>query len=390
MNAFKNTTGGLLTLPAVARKILLNPGPATTTDSVKAALVVPDICPREQEFVDLLQQVRADLVRIAGGDAAAYTCVLLAGSGTAAMDSVLNSVVPVDGAVVVINNGAYGERLAAIARCYQLPMYELKFPWGEWPDLSLIRRTLKLHQEISHLAMVHHETSTGLLNQLPEIATLARDRGVSLIVDAISSFGGVPLNVTTEPIDYLLSTSNKCLQGMAGLAWVICRREALEQSRRIPARSYYLNLYQQYRHFETSGQMQFTPPVQVVYALAQAIREFWDEGAAEHFRRYRHNWQTLMTGLQQLGFKTLLPIERQSPLLTTVLEPVDPNYSFNRLHDALYERGFTIYPGKMQDNATFRLANIGAIDPTDIQAFLVAIKAVLMEIGVKIPISYQP
>lgn len=377
-------------MPAVPRKILLNPGPATTTDSVKAALIVPDICPREQEFINLLQQVRSDLVRIAGGDSKTYTCVLLAGSGTAAMDSVLNSVVPADGAVVIINNGAYGERLAAIARCYQLPMYELKFPWGEWPDLSLIRRILELHNGISHLAMVHHETSTGLLNHLSEISTLARDRGVSLIVDAISSFGGVPLNVTNEHIDYLLSTSNKCLQGMAGLAWVICRRDALEQSRQIPARSYYLNLYQQYRHFEVNGQMQFTPPVQVVYALAQAIREFFAEGAIDHFQRYRRNWQTLITGLQQLGFKTLLPLERQSPLLTTVLEPVDPNYSFTRLHDALYKRGFTIYPGKMQDNSTFRLANIGAIDKADIQAFLSALEAVLIKMGIKIPISYQP
>jgi aspartate aminotransferase-like enzyme len=171
---------------------------------------------------------------------------------------------------------------------------------------------------------------------------------------------------------------------------VICRREALEQSRGIPARSYYLNLYEQYRHFEANGQMQFTPPVQVVYALAQAIREFYDEGASAHFQRYRRNWQTLMAGLHQLGFKTLLPMERQSPLLTTVLEPVDPSYSFTRLHDALYDRGFTIYPGKMQDDATFRLANIGAIDETDIQAFLAALKVVLMETGIKIPIYYQP
>lgn len=330
------------------------------------------------------------MVRIAGGDSEAYTCVLLAGSGTAAMDSVLNSVVPADGAVLVINNGAYGERLAAIARCYQLPMYELKFSWGEWPDPSLIRQMLERHQEISHLAMVHHETSTGLLNQLPEIATLARDRGVSLIVDAISSFGGVPLNVTTDHIDYLLSTSNKCLQGMAGLAWAICRRHALEQTRVIPARSYYLNLYQQYLHFEANGQMQFTPPVQIVYALAQAIREFFDEGAAEHFQRYHRNMETLITGLHHLGFKTLLPMERQSPLLTTVLEPVDPNYSFTRLHDSLYDRGFTIYPGKMQDNSTFRLATIGDLHEADIKAFLSALKEVLLENGINIPITYKP
>ncbi|MGQ9920203.1 MAG: aminotransferase class V-fold PLP-dependent enzyme, partial [Desulfobacca sp.] len=194
--------------------------------------------------------------------------------------------------------------------------------------------------------------------------------------------------VQEQRIDYLLSTSNKCLQGMAGLAWVICRREALEGSRQVPQRSFYLNLYQQHRHFEANGQMQFTPPVQVVYALAQAIREFWQEGAAGRYQRYRRNWQTLMAGLQALGFRTLLPSERQSPLLTTVLEPPDPHYSFQRLHDGLYARGFTIYPGKLQDNATFRLANIGALDPDDIRAFLAALRAVLLELGVAVPIRY--
>jgi len=376
-------------VPAVPRKILLNPGPATTTEGVKAALVVADICPREQEFVRLLDQVRDDLVRIAGGDPETHTCVLLAGSGTAAMDAVLNSVVPPDGGVVVINNGAYGQRLAEIARCYQLPLYELTFPWGQWPELSLLRETLHAHPRISHLAVVHHETSTGLLNPLPAIAALARDHGVSLIVDAISSLGGVPVNIHTDAIDYLLSTSNKCLQGMPGLAWVICRREGLEESRQIPRRSYYLNLYQQYRHFEANGQMQFTPPVQVVYALAQAIREFWEEGADNRFRRYRRNWEILMDGLRDLGFRILLPLERQSPLLTTVLEPDDPNYNFDRLHNALYEKGFTIYPGKLQDSATFRLATIGAISEADIKDFLDALKAVLQAEGITIPLSYS-
>ncbi|MGQ9920202.1 MAG: aminotransferase class V-fold PLP-dependent enzyme, partial [Desulfobacca sp.] len=167
---------------------------ATTTDTVKEALLVPDICPREQEFVQVLEQVRADLVRIAGGDLESHTCVLLAGSGTAAMDAVLNSVVPPDGGVVIINNGAYGERFVRIARCYQLPYYELRCPWGEWPDLSRLRQILKEHRNLSHLAVVHHETSTGVLNQLPEIAALAGEEQVSLIVDAISSLGGVPLN----------------------------------------------------------------------------------------------------------------------------------------------------------------------------------------------------
>ncbi|MBW1918434.1 MAG: 2-aminoethylphosphonate--pyruvate transaminase [Deltaproteobacteria bacterium] len=369
---------------SVARKILLNPGPATTTDTVKAALVVPDICPREQEFVEVMRQVRQDLVQIAGGDVDFHTCVLLAGSGTAAMDAVLNSVIPPNRGVAVINNGAYGARLAEIARCYQLPLVEINFAWGAWPDLELIDQTIQSNPEISHLALVHHETSTGMLNPLPEIAALAQDRGLSLIVDAISSLGGVPVDVRQQHIDYLLCTSNKCLQGMAGLSWVICRREALEQSGELPGRSYYLNLYQQWRHFEANGQMRFTPPVQVVYALAQAIREYLAEGAENRFRRYRQNWQTLVAGLHQLGFKTLLPEAQQSPLLTTVLEPDDPHYHFGRLHDALYQRGFTIYPGKLKNDRTFRLANMGAINPEDIKEFLAALREVLEELQIKV------
>jgi len=376
-------------LLAVPRKILLNPGPATTTDSVKAALVVPDICPREADFVQVLHEVREELVRVAGGAPDTHTCILLGGSGTAAMDAVLQSVVPDRGAVVIINNGAYGQRFVEIARCYRLPYYELPYPWGEWPDLAQLRRTLAEHPEISHLAVVHHETSTGLLNPLPEIAALAQEYGVSLIVDAISSLGGVPLQVLDPPIDYLLSTSNKCLQGMAGLSWVICRRQAVEQTGQIPARAFYLNLYRQYRHFEANGQMQFTPPVQVVYALAQAIREYWAEGPQTRWQRYRRNWQTLTAGLQELGFRTLLPEERQSPLLTTVLEPADPAYDFSRLHDSLYAQGFTIYPGKLQSGGTFRLANIGAVDDNDMRAFLSALQEVLLGLGVNIPIRYQ-
>lgn len=371
-------------MKSVARKILLNPGPATTTDAVKAALVVPDICPREQEFIEVMQQVRQDLVWIAGGDPDSHTCVLLAGSGTAAMDAVLNSVVPPNRGVAVINNGAYGARLAEIARCYQLSLVEINFAWGEWPNLEHINQTLHSHREISHLALVHHETSTGMLNPLSEIAALARDNGLSLIVDAISSLGGVPVDVRQQHIDYLLCTSNKCLQGMPGLAWVICRREALEQSRQLPRRSYYLNLYHQYRHFEANGQMQFTPPVQVVYALAQAIREFKLEGAQNRFSRYYQNWRTLVDGLHQLGFKTLLPEAQQSPLLTTVLEPRSPHYSFGKLHDALYQRGFTIYPGKLNTDRTFRLANIGAIDSRDIKAFLSAFQEVLQQLQIKV------
>ena len=366
----------------IERKILLNPGPATTTGTVKAAMVVPDICPREKEFQAVMAGVGRDLVTIVnGGDD--FTCVLLCGSGTAAMDACINSVVPPGKTVAIVNNGAYGRRLVDIARAYGISVAEIQCDWDRAPDPARIEAVLAGDESIAALAVVHHETTTGLLNPVAEMGRMARKYDCLYIVDAISSFAGIPIDINALGIDFLMSTSNKCIQGMAGLAFVICRTEALKRAGAYPRRSFYLNLFDQYDGFQRNGQMRFTPPVQVVYALRQAIDEYFAEGDGTRYQRYTRNWQALRQGLADLGFCFLLDPANESHILTTVMEPADPNFSFQRLHDLLYAKGITIYPGKIGGRHTFRVANMGAIDTDDIQTFLDECRTALDAMGVR-------
>lgn len=370
------------TEPIIKRNILLNPGPATTTDSVKYAQIVPDICPREKEFGRIIQQIREDLVKIVKGDGN-YTSILFGGSGTSVMDACINSVVPSNKKIAIINNGAYGERMVKIAKVYRIPCIELFFEWGKMPDLAKIKKTLERNKNIACLAMIHHETTTGMLNPVKEVGEIVKEFKCVFIVDTISSFAGIPINIKDYKIDFMMSTSNKCIQGMAGLSFVICKKQELEKTKDYSKRSFYLNLYQQYDYFEKKGEMQFTSPVQVAYALRQAIKEYFEEGGENRYRRYTQNWKILRKGLKKMGFRFLLKKEEESHILTTILEPEDPNYDFNKMHDLLYEKGFTIYPGKIGKKNTFRLANMGAIDHKDIEKFLIALKEALNEMGMK-------
>ncbi|MFB0562331.1 MAG: 2-aminoethylphosphonate aminotransferase [Candidatus Lokiarchaeia archaeon] len=361
----------------VKRNILLNPGPATTTNTVKQAQIVPDICPREEEFGDVMQEIREDLVRIAGGDNN-YTSVLFAGSGTAVMDSVINSAVPPNKKILIINNGAYGERMVKIAKTYNIDLVELGFEWGTKVDLDKARSILKKDGEISCLAVVHHETTTGILNPIREIGEIAYENNCNFIVDTISSFAGIPFSIKECNIDFMMSTSNKCIQGMAGVAFVICKKSELEKIRDYPRRSFYLDLYSQYEFLEKKKQTRFTPPVQIIYALRQAIKEFFEEGAENRYHRYKENYDTLIRGLKKRGFKFFLKDDaEQSCILITIIEPDHPNFDFRTFHDKLYKRGFTIYPGKLKDENTFRIAVMGAIDHNDIKNFLEAVDEVL-------------
>jgi len=364
-------------MKSVKRNILLTPGPATTTDSVKYAQVVPDICPRGKEFTNILNEVRTDLVRIVNGNSEEYTSVLFAGSGTAVMDAVINSVVPPDKKIAVIVNGAYGERMVKIAESYNIPYEKINFVWGERIDISKIEKKLKEDQQIAAVAIVHHETTTGIINPIKEVGEISKKNECVFIVDAISSFAGIPIDIKECNVDFLMSTSNKCIQGMAGMAFAICKKSELLKIKSYPKRSFYLDLYSQYEYFERSGQMQFTAPVQVAYSLRQAIKEYFEEGEQARYDRYTENWRVLRNGLKEMGFKFLLKEENESHLLLTVFEPDSTNYSFEKMHDFLYEGGFTIYPGKIGGKNTFRLATIGAIYPADIGMFIEAVKKFL-------------
>lgn len=353
--------------------ILLNPGPTNTSQTVKQALLVDDICPREEAFSRVLRGVERSLVRVAGSSQLA--AVLFAGSGTAAVEATIASVVPPTGRLLILDNGAYGARMAAIARAYGIDHEHLEFGTGAELQPDLIASRLK-KTRCTHLAVVHHETSTGILNSLEELSDLAREHGTPLIVDAMSSFGGIP--IAHDRFDYLIASANKCLEGMPGLSFVIARRDELDALPVYPGRSLYLNLGEQHRYFSQHGQLRFTPPVQIVYALEQALRELEAEGGVtERHRRYCAYFSLLDAGMHKLGFRRLLPESHLSRVLTAYVEPTHPKYSFGELHDEMLARGFTIYPGKGTAQATFRLATMGQITAGDLRRFLAAMDDVI-------------
>jgi 2-aminoethylphosphonate-pyruvate transaminase len=370
---------------AVRRNILLNPGPATTTDTVKLAQVVPDICPREKSFTEIMHRVSKSLVRVVNGDER-HGAVLFTASGTGGVEALISSVVPESGRLLVVNNGAYGERIYQVARIYysEERVIHYKIPYGGYPDLSAIEGLIRKNPGVTHIAVVHHETTTGMLNPVVDIAKIAHASGIEMIVDAISSYAGIDIDIERDGFDYLVSTSNKNIQGMAGIAFVITSIERLEKLSGHPRRNLYFNLYDQYQSFKKSGQMQFTPAVQVIYALNQALTEFFSETPENRYRRYRASFTRLTDGLRSLGFTLFLPPEQQAGLITSIYNPDHPAYRFEAMHDYLYERGYTIYPGKIGGVDTFRVANIGAIDEADIHYFLIELNRYLEQNGIQL------
>jgi 2-aminoethylphosphonate-pyruvate transaminase len=241
--------------------------------------------------------------------------------------------------------------------------------WGDYPDVDAVEAIFKEDGEITHFVFVHHETTTGMLNPLPELLELCRKYEVDSIVDAMSSYAGLPIDMRELPIDYLISSSNKCIQGMAGTSFVIANQEKLAKTAEIPPRNLYLNLWGNHSYIEKTGQFQFTPPVQIVYALNQALDEFFVETQAGRTARYVKSYETLLDGLQAAGLELLLPKSQHSKLLTAIVEPDSPGYDFMEMHDYFYENDITIYPGKGAKQDTFRIANIGEIDYRDILVF---------------------
>ena len=356
------------------RKILLNPGPATTTDSVKRALVVPDICPRETEFGDLVQRVRSDLLDVAGADAHTQTAVLIAGPGTAAMEAAIGSLVPAKGKLLVLDNGAYGERAGQIAAALGVPVQVWRVPWTTRPEPEEFAAQLDgKGGPFTHAFWVHHETTTGMMNYLDPYGVACRARGVTSIVDAMSSFAGVPWVLRDTPVDFVLSSANKCLQGMAGISFVIGSSAVVAAS---SGRGYALNLARHERSLVT-GQFPFTPPVQVVYALARALEETRVETVPVRAARYRACYEVMLAGMERLDFSALLPRPLHSGLLTAFHSPPHPGFKFERLHDYLFARGITLYPGKLPGADTFRVANIGALTPADLATFVSAVEEFL-------------
>ena len=364
----------------IKRNILLNPGPATTSDSIKYAMLIPDICPREQEFCDLMNSIKIDLPNIVNGKED-FVAVLFASSGTGGVESAITSAVPEDGKLLVIENGAYGTRICKIAEKYSIPYISYSIDYGSFPDITEIEALIKKDKQITHLAVIDHETTTGMRNPVQAICNLAHDNNIEVIVDCMSSFAGLEIDLQQWKAEYIISSSNKCIQGMAGLSFVIFKKSLLGKIKD-NARSFYFDLYEQYSGFQKSGQMQFTPPVQVVYALRKAIDELFAETLIERLARYRQNYKNLYKGLKEMGFRFLLPDEQQSGILLAVLEPSNPEYSFDAMHDYLYQRNYTIYPGKGAREATFRLSVLGDLHKIDIEGFLTTLNDYLKQTGI--------
>lgn len=353
----------------IKRNILLNPGPATTTDSVKLAQVVPDICPREKEFAGLMKGLRNDLLKVVHAPADQYTAVLFCGSGTINIDICLNSLLQEGKKVLVINNGAYNTRAVEVCQMYHLPHIDLKSSVFERPDLALVEKTLQENGDIAMVYCCHHETGTGVLNPIREIGALAHKYGAIFVSDTTSSLGMIPLDVIKDNVDFCMASAQKGLMAMSGLSFIIGREDIIRASKNYPTRSYYTNLYLQYEYFEKTGEMHFTPPVQTIYATIQALKEYFAEGEEAKFARHHRVYEAIHRGIDKLGFETVIDPKIESGLVVSVKYPDDPNWDFEKVHDYCFERGFTIYPGKISTSNTFRLCALGAIDEPDIVAF---------------------
>lgn len=372
----------------IKRNILLNPGPATTTDTVKMAQVVPDICPREKEFADMMKGLREDLVKVAHGRTDKHTAVLFAGSGTINIDVCLNSLLPEGKRILVVNNGAYSSRAVEVCRYYGMPHIDLKSSVFDVPDLKAVERTLDENDDIALVYTTHHETGTGILNPIREIGAMAHAHGAIFVVDTTSSLGMIPFDIVEDNVDFCMASAQKGLMAMSGLSFVVGDRSIIEKSAEYPTRSYYCNLFLQYDYFEKTGQMHFTPPVQTIYATIQALKEYRQEGEEAKFARHRAVFEAIHDGLDELGFKDVIRRDIQSGLVVSVKYPDDANWDFDRVHDYCYDNGFTIYPGKISTTDTFRLCSLGAIGVEDIKAFFATLRRALVENGIEIPVRY--
>lgn len=373
----------------IKRNILLNPGPATTTDTVKLAQVAPDICPREKEFAGLMAGLREDLVKVVHGGLERYAAVLFCGSGTLCMDVCLNSLLPEGKKALIVHNGAYSARAADICRSYGLPHVDLKLPYDRPADLAAVEEALRANRDTALVYATHNETGTGLLNPIRELGALAHQYGAVLVADTTSTYAMRPIDIEADNIDFCMASAQKGLMAMTGLSFVIGRRDIIEASEDYPRRSYYCNLFRQYDCFERTGEMEFTPPVQTVYAAIQAMKEYRAEGEQAKWARHTRTMEAIHTGLAELGFQEAIRREWQAGLVAAARCPDDPNWSFERVHDYCYARGFTIYPGKVGTAGTFRLCALGAIDAPDIRAFFQVFRAALDACGVAVPARYN-
>lgn len=362
--------------------VLLTPGPLTTSAATREAMLY-DWGSWDEAFNRMTKSICRDLLAIVSGHDD-FVCVPMQGSGTFAVEAALGSLVPRDAVVLVPNNGAYCARLLKILERLGIAAVELKFRDDEPASVARIQSMFERDPRITHVAQVHLETSAGLLNPLEDIAALCAQHGKRLIVDAMSSFGALPIDVSKGGIDAVISASGKCLEGVPGMGFVIVRRSLLEASAGI-ARSLALDLHDQYAYMLKTTQWRFTPPTHVVAALRAALDQFFAEGGQPaRGARYRSNCAALIDGMTALGFEPYLGADVQAPVIVTFHAPRDTSYDFKRFYEAVRDAGYVLYPGKLTDMETFRVGCIGAIDADDIRGAVAAIGCALQALNVSL------
>lgn len=344
---------------------LLTPGPLTTTDTVKKEMLA-DHCTWDDDYKQITQKIRRELLGLAHVTEEEYTAVLMQGSGSFGVESVITSVVGKNEKLLIAANGAYGDRMADIAAHAQISHRVYSVQYDQIPSAREIEKILIQDTAITHVAMVHSETTSGILNDIQSVAEVVKKAGKTMIVDAMSSLGGVDIDVARLGIDFLVSSANKCIQGVPGFSFIICRRDKLLESAG-KARSLSLDLYGQWKTMEKDGKWRFTSPTHTVLAFAKAMEELKEEGGIEaRSKRYYHNNRLLIHKMKEMGIKAYIGEEHQGPIITTYLYPEHRNFSFQEMYEFVKKRGYAIYPGKVTDADTFRIGNIGEIYEEDI------------------------
>ena len=363
-------------------KPLFTPGPLTTSLSVKQAML-RDLGSRDVEFIGAVRELREELLRVAGvSQQAGYEAILMQGSGTFSVEAVIASAMPPEGKLLAVVNGSYGDRIVKIAQVYGIETVVQKYRENELPSVEAVDKALAEDPEIKMVVAVHCETTSGIINPIEAIGQVVSQHRRCYFVDSMSAFGAVPLDFEAAKIDFLVSSANKCIEGVPGFGFCLCRREALTETRGW-SRTLSLDLLAQWEGLEKNGQFRFTPPTHTILAFRQALRELDQEGGVSgRSARYEENYRTLLAGMRSLGFIEYVDPALQGYIITSFRYPEDPNFQFEKFYDLLNEAGFVIYPGKVSDADCFRIGNIGRIDKSDVEALLGAIKGTLAKMEV--------
>ncbi len=364
-------------------KFLFTPGPLTTSRTVKEAML-RDLGSRDFEFITIVREIRSKLVSLAEVSQDEYTAIPMQGSGTMGLEAVISSTIPPEGKLLVVINGAYGHRIAKIATFLKISTVTVACAEHQKPDLNQIESVLEQDALISHVAVVHCETTTGIINPIQEIGLIVKNGGAKFFVDAMSSYGAYPIKMFECHIDYLVSSANKCIEGIPGFSFVLAKLASLMETQGY-ARSVSSDLYDQWKGFETNGQFRFTPPTHALLAFHQALEELDAEGGvAGRAVRYRQNHEILVSGMRQMGFTEYLSPTDQGYIITSFLYPQHKNFNFQEFYERLNQKNYVIYPGKVSNADCFRIGNIGQIFKSDIQNLLGAIHQTITEMGVNL------